>query len=420
MHRNLLYAAYGFLLLSGILHFSIDVVSQYMRGKRTPGSEATLYYGLNTAYALGQIFFAWLALLAIRNAAGFMDQWSGLTLGLFAAAGWLTIAFLFLEYREPRIIMAIFVILLVGAAVTATAKTASNQGNTTSDAAKDYALSTVKSKDGTTIGYREYGHGPGVVLVMGAMGTAHNYDQLARTLSGKFTVYVPDRRGRGISPCDYSAEHSIQKDVEDLDVLLDSTGAHYVFGLSSGAVITLEAARQLPSIRKSALYEPPFYLQGMPLDEVARFRQEVEEGKLAAALVTLGKIVGLGPAVFNFVPRPFLELATRMALRRDENAGRGNYAPLRELIRAARFDVNVVAEMDGKLESFRGVNPDILLLGGTQSPRYLKDALDALKAILANARRVELEGLDHSGPWNSDRGGNPELVAEALRGFFRD
>ena len=55
MHRNLLYAAYGFLLLSGILHFSIDVVSQYMRGKRTPGSEATLYYGLNTAYALGQL-----------------------------------------------------------------------------------------------------------------------------------------------------------------------------------------------------------------------------------------------------------------------------------------------------------------------------------------------------------------------------
>jgi hypothetical protein len=158
----------------------------------------------------------------------------------------------------------------------------------------------------------------------------------------------------------------------------------------------------------------------MPLDQVARFRQEVDEGKLAAALVTLGKIVGLGPAVFNVVPRPLLELATRMALRRDEKAGRGNYAPLRELIRAARFDVNVVAEMDGKLESFRDVKPEILLLGGTQSPPYLKDALGALKTILANARRAEFAGLDHSGPWNSDRGGNPELVAHALEGFFRD
>ncbi len=119
MHKNLLYAAYGFLLLSGVLHFSIDVVSQYLRGKRTPGPEATLYYGLNTAYAIGQIFFALLALLAIRNAAGFIGEWSGLMVGLLAAAGWLTIAFAFLEYREPRIIMAIFVMLLVGAAVTA-------------------------------------------------------------------------------------------------------------------------------------------------------------------------------------------------------------------------------------------------------------------------------------------------------------
>lgn len=223
---------------------------------------------MNAAYALGQILFAWLALLAIRNGSRFIGQSSGLLLGLCAAAAWLTIAFVFLEYREPRIIMAIFVALLVGAALTAPAETARNEGNTASDAAKDYALSTVRSKDGTTIGYRQYGRGPGVVLVMGAMGTVHNYDQLARALSGQFAVYVPDRRGRGISPCEYSAEHSIQKEVEDLDALLDSTRAHYVFGLSSGAVITLEATRQLPSIRKAALYEPPFYLQGMPLDQV--------------------------------------------------------------------------------------------------------------------------------------------------------
>jgi hypothetical protein len=46
-------------------------------------------------------------------------QWSGLTLGLLAAAGWLTIGFVFLEYREPRIVMAIFATLLIGVALTA-------------------------------------------------------------------------------------------------------------------------------------------------------------------------------------------------------------------------------------------------------------------------------------------------------------
>jgi len=119
MHRKPLYAAYGFLLLSGSLHFGIDVVSQYLRGKRAPGPEATLYFGLNTAYALGQVLFALLAMLAVRNGVAFMGKWPGLTLGLLAAAGWLTIGFVFLEYREPRLVMAIFAALLIGAAATA-------------------------------------------------------------------------------------------------------------------------------------------------------------------------------------------------------------------------------------------------------------------------------------------------------------
>ncbi|HEY4764789.1 MAG TPA: hypothetical protein VIH75_14010 [Candidatus Sulfotelmatobacter sp.] len=91
----------------------------FYMGLYTPGPEATLYYGMNTAYALGQVLFALLALLAIRNGVSFMGQWTGLTLGLLAAVGWLTIGFLFLEYPEPRIIMAIFAALLIGAALTA-------------------------------------------------------------------------------------------------------------------------------------------------------------------------------------------------------------------------------------------------------------------------------------------------------------
>src|SRR5580658_11274146 len=119
-------------------------------------------------------------------------------------------------------------------------------------------MSAVTSRDGTQIGYRQYGSGPGVILVMGAMGTAHNYDQLARALAGDFTVYVPDRRGRGMSPCEYGTDQSIKKELEDLDSLLAHTGAQRLFGLSSGAVITLEAARVLPSILRASVYEPPF------------------------------------------------------------------------------------------------------------------------------------------------------------------
>jgi hypothetical protein len=37
---------------------------------------------------------------------------------------------------------------------------------------------------------------------------------------------------------------------------------------------------------------------------------------------------------------------------------------------------------------------------------------------LPNARRIEFEGLDHSAPWNTDLGGDPEPIAQALVAFF--
>jgi pimeloyl-ACP methyl ester carboxylesterase len=57
----------------------------------------------------------------------------------------------------------------------------------------------VRSADGTAIGYQRTGTGPAVVLLHGTGQSSENLMRLARALSGAFTVYVPDRRGRGRS-----------------------------------------------------------------------------------------------------------------------------------------------------------------------------------------------------------------------------
>ena len=119
MRTRFLYAAYGWLLFAGVVHFCIDVVSQYVRGRRVPGPETTLYYGLNTSYALGQVLVATLALLVLRNASSPLQRWPGLSLGFAAAAAWLAICLHSIEYPQPRIIVAIFAALLAGAACTA-------------------------------------------------------------------------------------------------------------------------------------------------------------------------------------------------------------------------------------------------------------------------------------------------------------
>ena len=52
------------------------------------------------------------------------------------------------------------------------------------------------SRDGTIIGYRQLGRGPGVIAVHGGMQAAQNLMKLAGALADSFTVYLPDRRGR--------------------------------------------------------------------------------------------------------------------------------------------------------------------------------------------------------------------------------
>ena len=118
LHGLLLYAAYGWLLLSGVLHFAVDVVSQHIRGKRTPGPATTLYYGLNSTYAASQILFAALALVTIRHDGTALGQGYGLVLGFLAACAWFLLCLRFLEYSQPRAAVVMFLGLLVGVALT--------------------------------------------------------------------------------------------------------------------------------------------------------------------------------------------------------------------------------------------------------------------------------------------------------------
>jgi pimeloyl-ACP methyl ester carboxylesterase len=121
-------------------------------------------------------------------------------------------------------------------------------------------MNTVTSKDGTRIAYEKHGNGPPVILVDGALGyRLLGFDNpLAERLSQHFTVYEYDRRGRGEST--NSKPFAIEREVEDIDALINAAGGEaYVYGISSGACLALEAAIILgKKIIKLAIYEPPY------------------------------------------------------------------------------------------------------------------------------------------------------------------
>ncbi|HEX5664815.1 MAG TPA: hypothetical protein VFX93_15165 [Xanthomonadaceae bacterium] len=116
MHKWFVYTAFGWLALSGVLHFAIDVVSQHLRGKHPPGVETTaLYYGLHSAYALGQVTVGALVLVIATRALPLLTSTSPLAFALLAGLGWLAIACLFMPYWQPRLNAGVFCVLVVAA-----------------------------------------------------------------------------------------------------------------------------------------------------------------------------------------------------------------------------------------------------------------------------------------------------------------
>ena len=125
-------------------------------------------------------------------------------------------------------------------------------------------MPTTRSKDGTLIAFEKQGQGPPLLLVDGALCSSWlRADEGNRGAPGAtdFTVYIYDRRGRGESGD--TAPWALDREVEDIEALLRGAGGSaFVMGLSSGAALSLEAARRGAPIRRLALFEAPFVVDG--------------------------------------------------------------------------------------------------------------------------------------------------------------
>jgi pimeloyl-ACP methyl ester carboxylesterase len=90
--------------------------------------------------------------------------------------------------------------------------------------ARPYTTGSTTSKDGTTIGYRKFGNGPGLILVHGGLQSSQSFTRLALALSDAFSVYVPDRRGRGLGG-PHGRSYGLERECEDIQSLIAQTGS---------------------------------------------------------------------------------------------------------------------------------------------------------------------------------------------------
>jgi pimeloyl-ACP methyl ester carboxylesterase len=267
----------------------------------------------------------------------------------------------------------------------------------------------ITSVDGTTIGCRTTGRGPGVLVIPGPMEAADDFQELADALANDFTVHVLDRRGRGESG-PHRAGHGLRTEVEDVRAVLDATGAQRLLGVSSGAVIALEAALRLPGITHVAAYEPPIDVAKHKGEVLARFEKEVEAERHPEAVVTIAKGLGIGPpwlrVMLRLAPRRFLVAAVRkMAAEEGEDLFEG--------LPTVRHDLRIVEEGSANLARFGALRGHVLLIGGTWSPGYLTGGLYALADLLPHAEKILVERAHHF-----SASASPRLLVPALKGFL--
>ena len=293
--------------------------------------------------------------------------------------------------------------------------------NTTGTA--EMTTGSVVSADGTSIGYLRVGHGPAVVVLHGSNESARSHTELALALASRFTVYLPDRRGRGLSG-PHRPGHGMRTEVEDLQAVVAHSGAQKVFGVSVSALIALQAARTAPAIGQVAVYEPALLMDtsGRYTSWVRRFDQEMAHSQVADALITSLRGLDLAPAAFRVLPRWLLAAATDAAMRKEDAQAAPGTVTMRQLAPTLRHESLLLAEMAGTIAAFADVPADVLLMGGDMKhPAFIRPAFEALSQILPRVRCAVFPGLDHGGssdPGPANRGGTPETVAPEIRSFF--
>jgi pimeloyl-ACP methyl ester carboxylesterase len=244
----------------------------------------------------------------------------------------------------------------------------------------------VISKDGTPIAVDRYGSGPALILVDGAMCSRAfgPMPALAKALASQFTVYHYDRRGRGDSGDGFA--YDLQREIEDLDAVLQRAGGSaLVFGISSGAALAAEAARQLRGIRRLALYEAPYVIDNthapMPPTFIADLKALVANDQRGAAVKKFMRYVGT-PAIAVFVMSllPFWKKFTKIAHTLSNDL---------EIIAPHHIGQPFPA---GKWST---ITIPTLVMAGGKSPAYMQNAMRAWAEALPNAVHQTLAGQTH-------------------------
>jgi len=261
-------------------------------------------------------------------------------------------------------------------------------------------MKKVTSNDGTQIACEKSGIGPAVILVDGALCSRSfgPMSKLAELLSPHFTVYAYDRRGRGDSGD--TQPYALTREIEDIEALIEEAGGSaFVFGTSSGACLSLEAAIQLgDKIKKLAMYEAPYNSEKAVQQVWKEYRKQLAE------LLAADRRGDAAALFMKSVGTP------------DEQIEGMRQSPIWPMFEAVAptlaYDAAALGEdRSVPIQRASRVTVPALVMNGTTIP-FMRDTAQALANAMPHAEHCTLEGQSHDV--------NLEVIAPVLVEFFTE
>ena len=240
---------------------------------------------------------------------------------------------------------------------------------------------TATSKDGTRIAFWSEGKGPPLLLVHGGACDHLAWFFVVPLLARELTVYTYDRRGRGESG--ENSPYAVEREVEDVLAILGTIGrpAH-LLGHSAGGILALEAAERTDKLLSLTLYEPAFVVPG------ARQLPNPEILEQMKALLSAGNRA----EVVRIAIRETLELPEAEIAAMENGPG---WEQLCSVAHAIPNDW-ILWERELVIERLSAISTRVLLLMGSESPRWLKIATEAMIEALPAASVKLLNQQGHS------------------------
>jgi pimeloyl-ACP methyl ester carboxylesterase len=260
-------------------------------------------------------------------------------------------------------------------------------------------MNKVVSKDGTEIAYDKQGQGPAVILVDGALGyrSFGPMPELAKLLSTHFTIVTYDRRGRGDSG-DYKP-YAVEREIEDIEALIDEVGGFaYLYGISSGACLALEASIKLGAkVKKLAIYEAP-YKSGENAPE-----DWIEYSKQLARLLATGSRGDAVALFMAFVGTPANQIES---MRKTPM-----WSMFEAIAPTLLYDTATMgADRSVPTERVSHITASTLVMHGGAGHPFIKQTALALSKAIPNAEFQTIEGQTHAVA--------SEAIAPVLAEFF--